>query len=156
MDLGGRGRRYTFQSTGTSSRYPGAVRIGELARRTGVPTKTIRYYEGIGLMPDPPRTSGGYRDYEPAAERRVSFIRAAQSVGLSLGEIREVLAFRDRGERPCEHVRSLIEQHAADLSARIATLEAMRQDLRRLARKARSATHSSLEPAAYCHIIESA
>jgi MerR family copper efflux transcriptional regulator len=138
-----------------SRQYPRAVRIGELAGRTGVPTKTIRYYEGVGLMPDPPRTSGGYRDYEPAAERRLSFIRAAQSVGLSLGEIREVLAVRDRGERPCEHVRSLIEQHAADLSERIAALEAMRRDLRRMGRKARSLSGSPPEPAAYCHIIES-
>jgi MerR family copper efflux transcriptional regulator len=139
-----------------SRRYPGTVRIGELARRTGIPTKTIRYYEGIGLMPEPPRTAGGYRDYEPTAESRLSFIQAAQSVGLSLGEIREVLAFRDRGERPCEHVRSLIEQHAADLSARIGVLEAMRRDLRRMARKARSRSQSTPEPAAYCHIIESA
>ncbi|MGH2654095.1 MAG: heavy metal-responsive transcriptional regulator [Actinomycetota bacterium] len=132
------------------------MRIGELARRTRIPTKTIRYYEGIGLLPDPPRTSSGYRDYEPTAERRLSFIRAAQSVGLSLGEIREILAFRDRGERPCEHVRSLIEQQAADLSARIAALEVMRRDLRRMARKARSGARSATEPAGYCHIIESA
>ena len=132
------------------------MRIGELARRTAIPSKTIRYYESIGLMPDPPRTSGGYRDYEPTAERRLSFIRAAQSVGLTLGEIREILAFRDRGERPCEHVRSLIEQHAADLSQRIAALEAMRRDLGRMARKARSAARLSPGPDAYCHIIESA
>jgi MerR family copper efflux transcriptional regulator len=139
-----------------SSRYPGGVRIGELARRAGVPTKTIRYYEGIGLIPEPPRTSGGYRDYERTAERRLSFIRPAQSVGLSLGEIREVLAFRDRGERPCHHVLSLIEQHAADLSERIAALEAMRRDLRRMARKALSASASVRDPSGYCHIIESA
>jgi DNA-binding transcriptional MerR regulator len=139
-----------------SRRYPGAVWIGELARRTGVPAKTIRYYEGIGLMPDPPRTSVGYRDYERTAQRRLSFIRAAQSVGLSLGEIREVLAFRDRGERPCHHVLSLIEQHAADLSQRITALEAMRRDLRRMTRKARSASARLPDPSGYCHIIESA
>jgi DNA-binding transcriptional MerR regulator len=132
------------------------VRIGELARRTGVPTKTIRYYESIGLMPDPSRTSNGYRDYDAPAERRLSFIRAAQSVGLSLGEIREVLAFRDRGEQPCHHVLSLIEEHAVDLAERIAALEAMRRDLRRMARKARSASASAPDASGYCHIIESA
>lgn len=130
--------------------------IGELARRTGVRAKTIRYYESIGLMPDPPRTSGGYREYQPAAERRLSFVRAAQSVGLTLGEIREILGFRDRGERPCEHVRSLIEQHAADLSARITALEAMRLDLERMASQARSSVSSAPGAGEYCHIIESA
>jgi MerR family copper efflux transcriptional regulator len=89
-------------------------------------------------------------------ERRLSFIRAGQSVGLTLGEIREVLAFRDRGERPCHHVLSLIEQHRADLAERIVALEAMRRDLRRIARKARSASASAPDASGYCQIIESA
>src|SRR5712691_2458065 len=116
------------------------MRIGELAARTDVPTKTIRYYEDIGVMPLAARDASGYRDYGDDAEGRLGFVRAAQSIGLSLGEIREVLAFRDRGQAPCDHVTKLIEDHARELSARIAALEAMRSDLERLARRARRAS----------------
>lgn len=127
--------------------------IGELADQAGVPPKTIRYYEEIRLLPEPDRTSGGYRDFDPEALSRLRFIRAAQSVGFSLGEIREILAFRDRGEAPCEHVTDLIEQHARDLSDRIRALERMRSDLGRLARKAREVPPRTGK---FCHIIESA
>lgn len=130
------------------------VRIGELAERSGVEATTIRYYEVIGLLPKPERTLAGYRDYEEKAAIRLRFIRAAQSVGLTLGEIREVLGFRDRGEIPCDHVAALIERHAAELSERIAALEEMRRDLERLARKARAARAAPHPPAAFCHIIE--
>jgi len=128
--------------------------IGELNQRSGVSTKTIRYYEDIGLLPSPERTDSGYRSYEEAAIGRLGFIRAAKSVGLSLGEIRETLDFRDRGEVPCAHVTALIERHAADLSERITALEAMRRDLEHLAKKARNASPSDSRAATYCHIIE--
>jgi MerR family transcriptional regulator, copper efflux regulator len=128
------------------------VRIGELATRTGVSPKTIRYYEDIGLLPAPPRTRSGYRDYDEDAAARLGFVRAAASVGLTLGEIREVLAFRDRGQPPCAHVRKLIERHAADLNERIAALTAMRADLQRLARRAQ--TRPAASDAAFFHIIE--
>lgn len=130
------------------------MRIGEVAERSGVPTKTIRYYEDIGLMPLPPRTDSGYRDFGSDAVSRLGFIRAAQSVGLGLGEIREILAFRDRGQTPCEHVASLIERHANDLSDRIAALERMRRDLQRLGRKAKTAPRGQNGDAQFCHIIE--
>lgn len=132
----------------------GGMRIGELADRSGITAKTVRYYEQVGLMPPPERTEAGYRDYRPEAAGRLAFIRAAQSVGLSLGEIREVLAFRDRGETPCAHVASLIERHAADLSQRIAVLERMRRDLERLARKAGTVSQRRLQESEFCHIIE--
>lgn len=128
------------------------MRIGELAATSGMATKTIRYYEDIGLMPAPPRTSAGYRDYGPDAPARLRFVRAAQSVGLTLGEIREVLAVRDGGQTPCPHVRGLIERHAAELTERINTLTEMRRQLRRLAQRARTTPPSAV--AEFCHIIE--
>lgn len=130
------------------------MRIGVLAQRTGVGTKTIRYYEDVGLMPAPARTPSGYRDYEEAAERRLVFIRAARSVGLSLGEIQEVLAYRDRGHCPCAHVTALMERHAAELADRITALESMRRDLERLLRKGRRISAGQAGQAEYCHIIE--
>jgi DNA-binding transcriptional MerR regulator len=130
------------------------VRIGELAERSGVEPTTIRYYERIGLMPIPARRESGYRDYDAEAAARLGFIRAAQSVGLSLGEIRETLAFRDRGEAPCRHVVALIERNAAELRQRIAALEAMQRDLERLAKKARAISPEDAPEAAFCHSIE--
>lgn len=129
------------------------MRIGELAERSGVEPTTVRYYEQIELMPPPARRESGYRDYGEEAAVRLGFIRAAQSVGLSLGEIREVLAVVDGGETPCRHVADLIEQKAAELVQRIAALEGMRKDLTRLAKRARAAPEAQRE-AAFCHIIE--
>jgi len=138
-----------------SSCYDEQVRIGQLAAATGLSTKTIRYYEDIGLLPAPSRVPSGYRDYRDDAVARLRFVRAAQSVGFSLGEIREVLAFRDRGQAPCAHVRQLIEQHAADLADRIAALTTMRDDLQRLAQRARAISATTATDAGFCHIIES-
>lgn len=130
------------------------MRIGELAQRSGVTAKTLRYYEGIGLLPAPPRTASGYRDYGSDAVSRLGFIQAGQSVGLTLGEIREILAFRDRGETPCHRVATLIERHADDLSRRVAALERMRRDLARLAKRAKRESGRSTERSEFCHIIE--
>lgn len=85
---------------------------------------------------------------------RLGFVRAAQSVGLILGEIREVLAIRDGGQQPCAHVAGLIEQHAADLAERIAALRRMQRDLQRMALRARQSSPSGDGDAAFCHIIE--
>jgi MerR family copper efflux transcriptional regulator len=129
------------------------MRIGELSRQAGVSDKTLRYYEDVGVLPPARRTSGGYRDYDPSALDRLAFIRAAQAVGLSLGEIREIIGFRDRGETPCAHVAELVRQRAAELEQRIAELERMRTELRRLARRARSLNPADCEPDMVCHVI---
>ena len=105
-------------------------------------------------MPSPARRDSGYRDYGEAAADRLGFIRAAQSVGLTLGEIRETLAFRDRGEAPCRHVAALIERNAVQLREHILALEAMHRELERLAKKARVISPEDAPEAAFCHIIE--
>src|SRR5437870_94459 len=96
-DVPGVGRRMT----GTT---PAGLRIGQLAERLGLNTKTIRYYESIGLLPSPARRPSGYRVYGEDDADRLAFVRTAQRFGLRLDQIREVLAFRDRGERPCDFV----------------------------------------------------
>ncbi|MFD5700266.1 heavy metal-responsive transcriptional regulator [Streptomyces lasiicapitis] len=112
------------------------MRIGELATRSGLTTKTIRFYEQAGLVPEPPRTSGGYRDYPLAAEARLAFIRDAQHAGLTLAEIRGILALRDSGEAPCGHVTDLIDEHLEEINRRMAELRKTRAALRDLARRA--------------------
>lgn len=106
--------------------------IGELADRIGVNTKTIRYYESIGLVPQPPRTDAGYRVYRAEDEARLVFIRTAQHLGLSLEEIREVLALRDAGTAPCEHVRDMLREQIRTVSRRMTELRRMREELRAL------------------------
>ena len=129
------------------------MRIGEVADRAGVPAKTIRYYETLGLLPAPVRAANGYRAYDPSVLARLAFIRAAQASGLTLGEIRGVLGLRDRGETPCEHVRGLIDRRAAELDARIAELTTLRTELTRLSKRARRLDPADCDPAMVCHII---
>jgi MerR family copper efflux transcriptional regulator len=129
------------------------MRIGELAEQAGISAKGIRYYEQIGVLGQPPRTAGGYRDYDQAALQRLGFVRAAQAVGLTLGEIRGIIAFRDRGETPCAHVVTLLQRRAAELDARIAELERLRGDLERLAQRAMSLDPDDCAPASVCHVI---
>jgi DNA-binding transcriptional MerR regulator len=129
------------------------VRIGEVADRSGVPAKTIRYYETLGLLPAPDRTANGYRAYDSSVLGRLAFIRAAQASGLTLGEIRGVLGLRDRGETPCAHVRGLIDRRARELDERIAELTRLRTELARLSTRARRLDPTDCDPAMVCHIL---
>ncbi|MHB1433080.1 MAG: MerR family DNA-binding protein [Streptosporangiaceae bacterium] len=108
------------------------MRIGALAAAAGITARTIRFYEQAGLLPDPPRTTAGYRDYPDQAPARLAFIRAAQSAGLTLAEIRGILAVRDHDRPPCTHVTSLLHQHLAETERRLAELAETRAMLRGL------------------------
>lgn len=127
------------------------MRIGELAGQLGVTTKAIRFYERIGLLPDPPRTSSGYRSYEEADVERLVFIKTAQRLGLSLDEIKEIIAFRDRGEQPCGYVADVLQRQVTDLDARIREMRSLRDELRRL--QARAAQGMTAE-SKFCGVIE--
>ncbi|HVL03835.1 MAG TPA: heavy metal-responsive transcriptional regulator [Acidimicrobiales bacterium] len=105
------------------------MRIGELAERLGINTKTIRYYESIGLLPEPDRTESGYRDYGEADVERLVFIKSAQRLGLALDEVGEILALRERGQVPCDYVRGLISEEIADIDRRLQELRQLRQEL---------------------------
>lgn len=129
------------------------MRIGELATRSGVSTKTIRYYEDIGLLPPPLRLPSGYRDYDGSALDRLAFIRAAQAVGLSLGEIRSIVALRDGGETPCGYVVDLLRSRSAELDRRIAELRSLRVELHRLVQRAEDLDPANCDPGRICHLI---
>jgi DNA-binding transcriptional MerR regulator len=128
------------------------MRIGELGDLAGLSAKTIRYYEDIRILPEPERTSSGYRDYDDVALERLRFIKSAQAVGFSLGEIREVLAFGDRGEAPCLHVTQLMEDRIRSLSEHIRGLQQMRSELERLVKNAK--TLAGPNSGTFCHIID--
>jgi MerR family transcriptional regulator, copper efflux regulator len=129
------------------------MRIGELAERAGISTKAIRYYEQVGILSPPDRTASGYRSYDEAALGRLGFVRAAQAVGLTLGEIRQVVAFRDQGQAPCAHVTELLHRHAADLDARIRELQRLRGELQQLAERAATLDPEQCPPERVCHVI---
>lgn len=130
------------------------MRIGELAGQFGLNSRTIRFYESIGVLPGPARTSSGYRDYDESYLERLRFIKLAQSLGLSLDDIREILALRDRGEAPCSYVRWVIEEQAAAIEQRIRELERLRSDLQKLRRVAQSLPDESPDDRCVCHILE--
>jgi MerR family transcriptional regulator, copper efflux regulator len=129
------------------------MRIGELAEQAGISTKAIRYYEQIGILTPPARTPSGYRAYDEVALGRLGFVRAAQAVGLTLGEIRQVIAFRDNGQAPCAHVSDLLQRHAADLDRRIRELQQLRGELEELAERATALDPGQCPPERVCHII---
>lgn len=127
------------------------MRIGELAATVGVNPKTVRYYEAIGLLPEPARTPGGDRTYSRDDIDRLAFIRRAQQLELTLDEIGEILALRERHERPCDYVLTVAQRHLAELDERIAAMQRARDELSTLVDRAEAL------PAAgghYCHLIE--
>ncbi len=102
---------------------------GELAERLGINPRTIRYYESIGLLPEPERSDSGYRVYDESDVERLVFIKAAQRVGLVLDEAREILALRDRGEAPCAYVRGVLSRQVADIDRQLEELHRLREQL---------------------------
>ena len=109
------------------------LRITELARAVGVRTDTIRYYERVGLLPPPRRTTGGYRDYDDGAVDRVHFIQGAQRLGLRLVDIGHLLAVRDTGRCPCEPAGELLRRRLADVDTELARLTALRAEMAAMA-----------------------
>jgi len=129
------------------------MQIGEVASRSGVPAKTIRFWEDQHLLPAPARTPAGYRDYDPGVLERLAFIRHAQAAGLTLDAIRQVLDIRDGGQPPCAHVTGLIARRLAEVEARLAELGRARDQLAALA--ARAAAQDPADCRGYCSIIAS-
>jgi len=129
------------------------MRIGEVSKRSSVPVKTIRYYEQIGVLAEPLRSESRYRNYESDAIERLRFIRASQAFGLSLGEIREIAAYRDRGEVPCAHVLALLRRHSQEIDERIAELQHARSVLDGLVTRASKLRPEDCSPTSVCHLI---
>ena len=105
------------------------LRIGEIAKRAGVSIDTLRYYERLKLLPRPRRSSGGFRLFAPEHIERVKFIKQAQDLGLSLDEIRGLLA--TGGADECRKVRDLLQRKLTELDARLKAMKGFRRVLAR-------------------------
>lgn len=127
--------------------------IGEVASRSGVTAKTLRYYEDIGIIDPPVRSPSGYRDFAEDILDRLVFIRAAQAVGLSLGEIRGIVALRDDGEVPCGHVLELLRSRAGQINRTIRELRILQRDLRSVVERAERLDPADCDPRRVCHLI---
>ncbi|MBA3743973.1 heavy metal-responsive transcriptional regulator [Sporichthya sp.] len=128
--------------------------IGELAAAAGVSTATIRFYERSGLLTPPERTSGGYRDYPDRAVAELRFVRAGQAVGLTLTELAEITAFRDRGEAPCGELVALMEHRMVEVEHRINELDQLRRDLAVLLDAAHAHNLDDCPPATMYGLLE--
>ena len=103
--------------------------ISMLGRRTGVPTSAIRYYERVGLLRPTGRTEGNYRVYDAHAIERLGFVRAAQTSGFTLSDIKALLEFRDGVMSPCPEVHELIEHRMSEVETRLRELRHVRRVL---------------------------
>jgi len=106
------------------------LKIGELAHLSGLSVKTIRYYEDIGLLaPTVERSSSGYRLFQSQVLNRLAFIKRAQSLGLSLQEIKPLLALHDRGELPCPEVKEQLQKKISAIAAEMEALKTQQAEL---------------------------
>ena len=128
----------------------GHITTSELAKQGGVNLQTIRYYERTGLLPKPPRSGAGYRQFSPESVRRVQFIKRAQELGFSLKEIKELLALRIAPGSTRADVRKRAETKIADIEEKTQHLRAMKKALVRL-----TETCCGSGPASDCPILES-
>jgi len=106
------------------------LKIGEVARITHLPVKTIRYYEEIGLLtPNVERSKSGYRLFKTEVINRLGFIKKAQSLGLSLNEIQGILNIYENGDLPCNEMKQQLLTKVAEINEQIAALLALRKEL---------------------------
>ena len=124
------------------------LRRGQLALRTGCNLETVRYYEKIGILAEPPRSASGYRAYDETHVARLRFILRARELGFSIDEIRGLLLLVDTEQQTCAEVKQRTELHLTDVRSKIA-------DLRRIERVlSRTAAECSGENVPECPILE--
>jgi len=107
----------------------GWLKIGEVAKRTGIGIETLRFYERSGLLSRPARTEGGYRLYDAEALTALDFIKQAQTLGFSLDEIKQIIAESRSGQSPCSGVRKIVRQRLMELDERLEQMRLYRDEL---------------------------
>jgi len=122
--------------------------IGDLAKATETKVETIRYYERIGLLPEPGRTSGNYRSYSDEHLGRLSFVRRARDLGFSIEQVRALLGLSDQRDRSCATVDAIARVHLDEVDRKISDLKKLRRELGALMKQC---DHGTI---ANCRIIE--
>ena len=107
--------------------------VGQLAREAGINSESVRFYESQGLLPEPPRSAGGYRVYSQDSLLRIRFIKRAQDLGFSLKEIRELLSLSEDTASDCAEVRALAQTKVEEIAQKIQALQSMKRALSELA-----------------------
>lgn len=130
-------------------RTRGDLSIGRLAALTGVNLETVRYYERIGLMPEPDRTDGGHRAYAEPHRQRLAFIRRGRELGFSIEDIRALLTIAEPGNRSCPEVQAIAAAHLDDVRTKIADLAKLEAIL---AKTVSSCSRSAAAPS--CPVLE--
>lgn len=129
------------------------MRIGEVADAAGVTSQTIRFYERKGLLPAPERGLNGYRVYDESVLARLRFVSASQAAGLTLAEVRSIIALREDGAAPCAHVVALLDSKLAEVRARIQHLAMLQTQLEAVHEHAQLLDPAECGADGVCHIL---
>jgi MerR family transcriptional regulator, copper efflux regulator len=132
------------------------MKIGQLAGATGLTTKAIRYYESIGLLPEPERQANGYRSYDREAVERLRFVGDARATGLSLAEVGLILDMKDHGKSTCDHVVFMLEERIDSIDRQVEELRRARTRLGELIERARTLDVSTCRDPNRCQTIQPA
>ena len=116
--------------------------IGKVARRVGIRPSAIRYYESRGMFQPTVRRANGYRTYSDEAVKLLLFVKHAQSLGITLKEIKPLLTLASQGQQPCTHVKQLARTHLGEIDQKIRELQTLRKDLRTLLQRRVNRAHA--------------
>jgi MerR family transcriptional regulator, copper efflux regulator len=105
------------------------MRIGEIAQQVEVSASIIRHYEDLGLLPQPGRNSLGYRAYDEADLERIRLVVGARELGISLADIKDILAIYDNAEVPSQHIIDLLSERVANAEQHSHRLESVKREL---------------------------
>ena len=131
----------------------GYLKIGELAKQTGIAVGTLRYYSDLGLLLPVHRGDNGYRYYSEDASSQVQFIKKAQAIGFTLEEIKQILDVRDRGEKPCSLVQTLLDNKIEQLEIQIKKMTLFKRELETYRADWQSSSEVELQPQEVCPLI---
>ncbi len=132
-----------------------SLKIGQVALAAGLPVRTVRYYESIGLLsPTVERAESSYRLFDPSVLGRLAFIRRCQSLGLSLEEIGQILQIHDQGELPCQEIRDHLPDKLQEIEQRIADLQTLKSQIQSLLSDWQIPQGSLAENAVICPILQ--
>ncbi|MGF1588125.1 MAG: heavy metal-responsive transcriptional regulator [Pleurocapsa sp.] len=131
------------------------LKIGELAKQTGLAVGTIRYYSDLGLLQPVQRGDNRYRYYSFDASQQVEFIKKAQTLGFTLEEIKQILDVRDRGEKPCSLVQSLLNNKIEQLKIQIKQMTLFKAELQEYRAAWTNNPNPESKPQEVCPLISS-